>query len=184
LPVKVIASRHVYKGVISLRKDRFSINGKRIVEKEIVEHQPSVGIVAVMDDGKLLLVRQYRRATDKTLLEIPAGKIEKDETPRQAAIREMNEEVGYTGKLKPFLKWYLAPGYDTELMYIFVASELRKVDKRRSMDDDEDIVTKKVDLESAVKKCLNGEIIDAKTVAAIMSYAHAHPCHRVSSKPL
>jgi ADP-ribose pyrophosphatase len=172
LPVKVIASRRVYEGAISLRKDRYSVNGK-VVEKEIVEHQPSVGIIAVAADGRIILVRQYRRAPDKTLLEIPAGKIEKGETPRQAAIREMDEEIGYSGKLKLFLKWYLAPGYDTELMHLFVATDLKKIDeKRRAMDDDEDIVTEKVALAAAVKKCLDGEIEDAKTIAAILAYAH------------
>ncbi|AIC17079.1 NUDIX hydrolase [Nitrososphaera viennensis] len=180
MPVKVIASRRVYRGAISLRKDRFSINGGRVVEKEIVEHQPSVGIIAVTGDDSILLVRQYRRAPDKTLLEIPAGKIEKGETPRQAAVREMDEEIGYAaGKLEPFLKWYLAPGYDTELMHLFVATNLKKIKKRRAMDDDEDIVTKKVRLAAAVKKCLNGEIEDAKTIAAIMAYASSS-----SSKPL
>ncbi|MEO9363115.1 MAG: NUDIX hydrolase [Nitrososphaera sp.] len=172
MPVRVIASRRVYEGAVSLRKDRFSVNGK-VVEKEIVEHQPSVGIVAVTGDGAVILVRQYRRAPDKTLLEIPAGMIEKGETPKQAAVREMDEEIGYAGQLKPFLKWYLAPGYDTELMHLFVATDLKKIDeKRRAMDDDEDIVAEKVALAAAVKKCLDGEIEDAKTIAAIMAYAH------------
>ncbi|AIF83108.1 NTP pyrophosphohydrolase [Candidatus Nitrososphaera evergladensis SR1] len=171
--IRVIASRRVYAGAISLRKDKFSVNGGRVVEKEIVEHQPSVGIIAAVDNDSIILVSQYRRAPDRTLLEIPAGKIEQGETPRQAAVREMDEEIGYTGKLKPFLKWYLAPGYDTELMHLFVATDLKKIDntRRATMDDDEDIVAKKVKLAAAVKKCLNGEIQDAKTIAAIMAYA-------------
>jgi ADP-ribose pyrophosphatase len=169
LPVKVISSRRVYSGAVSLRKDKFAING-RVVEKEIVEHRPSVGILAVAGDS-LILITQYRRAPDKTLLEIPAGKIEEGETPRQAAAREMDEETGYTGTLKPFLKWYLAPGYDTELMHLFVATDLKKIASRREMDDDENIVAKKVKLSAAVKKCYNGEIEDAKTIAAILAYA-------------
>jgi ADP-ribose pyrophosphatase len=170
MPVKVFASKLVYKGAISLRKDKFSING-RLVEKEIVEHQPSVGVVAVLDDRRIILVRQYRRASDRILLEIPAGKIEKGETPREAAAREMEEEIGYSGDLKPFLKWYLAPGYDTELMHLFVAKNLKKIEKRRPMDEDEDIVASKFTLKSAAKKCLNGEITDAKTIAAILAYS-------------
>jgi ADP-ribose pyrophosphatase len=154
-----------------MRKDRFEING-RVVEKEIVEHLPSVGIVAVQQ-GSLLLVEQYRRAPDMTLLEIPAGKIEQGETPRQAAVREMNEEIGYAGRLVPFLKWYMAPGYDTELMHLFVATDLKKAKDRREMDDDENIVVRKVRLAAAVKKCFNGEIRDAKTIAAILSYSHS-----------
>ena len=168
---RVIESKKVYSGAISMRKDRFEING-RVVEKEIVEHLPSVGIVAVQQDS-LLLVEQYRRAPDMTLLEIPAGKIEQGETPRQAAVREMNEEIGYAGKLTPFLKWYMAPGYDTELMHLFVATDLKKAKDRREMDDDENIVVRKVTLAAAVKKCFNGEIRDAKTIAAILSYSHS-----------
>ncbi len=154
--------------------DKFSVNEKKVVEKEIVEHQPSVGIIAAMEDDSIILVRQYRRAADKILLEIPAGKIEAGETPMQAAVREMDEEIGYSGKLKPFLKWYLAPGYDTEHMHLFIATSLAKIDKRRKMDDDEDIVVRRLKLSSAVRKCLDGGIEDAKTIAAIMAYASCY----------
>ena len=171
VPVRVIESKQIYSGAISMRRDKFSING-RVVEKEIVEHLPSVGIVAV-DGDNLMLVRQYRRAAGRTLLEIPAGKIEQGETPRQAALREMNEEIGYSGRLWPFLKWYMAPGYDTELMHLFVASGLKKVVKRGPMDDDEDIVVKKISLAAAIEKCFNGEIQDAKTIAAILAYSRS-----------
>ena len=151
-----------------MRLERFSING-RTVDKEIVEHRPSVGIIAVEDD-RIFLVSQYRRAADRALLEIPAGKIEEGETPVAAAKREMDEEIGYSGTLKPFLKWYLAPGYDTELMHLFVAKNLHRIPSRREMDDDEDIAVKKVRLDAAVKKCFSGEITDAKTIAAILAY--------------
>lgn len=167
--VRVIESKRVYSGAISMRRDRFEING-RPVEKEIVEHLPSVGILAMQEDGSLLLVEQYRRAPDMTLLEIPAGKIETGETPRQAAVREMNEEIGFAGRLTPFLKWYMAPGYDTELMHLFIATGLKKARDRREMDDDENIVVRKVKLKSAVEKCFNGEIRDSKTIAAILAY--------------
>ncbi|HEY7507791.1 MAG TPA: NUDIX hydrolase [Nitrososphaera sp.] len=169
MPVRVLSSKRVYSGAVSMRKDRFSINN-RIVEKEIVEHRPSVGILPIVN-GSIILITQYRHATGKTLLEIPAGKIEKGETPRQAAAREMDEEIGYRGTLKPFLKWYLAPGYDTELMHLFVATGLKKIPNRRVMDDDEDIMPRKMKLSAAVKKCFNGEIEDAKTIAAILAYA-------------
>lgn len=180
--IKVIASRRVYEGAVSLRKDTFSVDGRKAVEKEIVEHRPSVGVIAVAGDDSIVLVRQYRRAADKTLLEIPAGKLEDGETPIQAALREMDEEMGYAGDLAPFLKWYLAPGYDTELMHLFVATNLKKIHKRRAMDDDEDIVARKVKIAAAVKKCLNGEIEDAKTIAAIMAFAFSSSSP--GSKPL
>ncbi len=148
-------------------KDKFSLNGK-IIAKEIVEHQNSVGIVAIRDDS-VILVTQYRRAADKVLLEIPAGKIENGETPREAAVREMAEEIGYAGTIKPLLKWYLAPGYSTELMHVFIATNLREI-TRGPLDEDENIRRRKVRLSVAIKKCLNGKINDAKTIAALLAY--------------
>jgi ADP-ribose pyrophosphatase len=165
--VRVIESRRIYSGGINLRKDKFSLNGK-IVDKEIVVHQDSVGIVALRDSS-VILVTQYRRATNKVLLEIPAGKIERNETPREAAAREMAEEIGYAGTLRPLLKAYLAPGYSTELMHVFVATNLREI-KKGLLDDDENIQIKKMKLSTAIKKCLNGKINDAKTIAALLAY--------------
>lgn len=167
---KTIKNVRIYSGGINLRKDRFSLDG-RVIEKDIVEHLDSVGIVAV-SGSDVILVMQYRRAADRTLLEIPAGKIEKGETPRQAAIREMAEEIGYSGRLKPLLKWYLAPGYSTELMHVFVATNLRKI-KRGPLDDDENIKIKRVKLATALKKCLSGQIQDSKTIAALLAYSQS-----------
>lgn len=168
--VRVIESRRIYSGGVNLRWDRFSLDGK-IIDKEVVEHRDSVGIVAV-SGSDVILVTQYRRAAEKVLLEIPAGKMEKGETSRQAAIREMAEEIGCYGKLTPFLKWYLAPGYSTELMHVFVATNVRKI-KRGPLDEDENIKIKKIKLSAAVKKCLSGEIRDSKTVAALLAYSQS-----------
>jgi len=168
--VRVIESRRIYSGGIKLRKDRFLL-GDRVIDKEIVEHQDSVGIVAV-NGRDVILVAQYRRAAGKVLLEIPAGKIEKGEKPRQAAIREMAEEIGYSGKLELLMKWYLAPGYSTELIHVFVATNLRKI-KRGPLDDDENIMIRKVKLSMALRKCLSGEIQDSKTVAALLGYSQS-----------
>ena len=168
--VRVIESRRIYSGDIKLRKDRFLL-GDRVIDKEIVEHQDSVGIVA--GSGRdVILVAQYRHAAGKGLLEIPAGKMEKGEKPRQAAIREMAEEIGYSGKLELLMKWYLAPGYSTELMHVFVATNLRKI-TRGPLDDDENIRIRKVKLSMALRKCLSGEIQDSKTVAALLGYSQS-----------
>lgn len=168
--VRTIASSRIYSGGIALRKDKFLLDG-RTVEKEVVEHQNSVGIVAV-SGSDVILVAQYRRAAGRALLEIPAGKIEKGETPRQAAIREMAEEIGCSGRLEPLAKWYLAPGYSTELMYVFVATGLRKIE-RGPLDDDENIRIRKIKMSAAVSKCLRGEIRDSKTVAALLAYSQS-----------
>lgn len=167
--VRLVESTMLYSGVVSLRKDTFSLNG-RTVEKEIVEHQPSVGIVPVLDRSSIVLVSQYRRAAGKTLLEIPAGKIERGEAPAHAAAREMAEEIQFKGRLKPLMQWYLAPGYDTEFMHVFVATDLKRIKTRGKLDDDEDIVVRKMSLDSAISKCFTGEIQDSKTVAALLAY--------------
>jgi ADP-ribose pyrophosphatase len=167
--IKLIESNKIYTGNVSLRLDKLLFDDK-IIEKEIVEHLPSVGLVPILDNDHIIFVNQYRHAARKTLLEIPAGKIEKGETPRQAALREMAEEIGYVGRLIPLLKIYLAPGYDTELMYIYIATDLRKI-KRADRDDDESITIRRIKLTTAIEKCINGQVKDSKSIAAILTYA-------------
>ena len=173
--VNIINSHKIYSGDISIKIDKFKLNGKKTIIKEIVEHAPSVGIIPVKNHSRdILFVSQYRHGARKTTLEIPAGKIEKYESPRQAAVREMAEEIGYSGKLSFLLKLYLAPGYNTEFIHIFVATHLKKLkkDTKPNLDDDEDnIKTKSIKLNKAVKKCIKGEIEDCKTVAAILAYS-------------
>ena len=167
--IKLIESKKIYAGNVSLRLDKFLFDDK-IIKKEIVEHLPSVGLVPILGNDEILFVSQYRHAARKTLLEIPAGKIEKGETPRQATLREMAEEIGYVGKLLPLIKIYLAPGYDTELMYIYIATDLKKI-KRASRDDDENITIKRIKITTAIEKCINGQVEDCKSIAAILTYA-------------
>ena len=162
-----ISSSKLYSGKISVRLDKYFL-GNKIIEKEIVEHSDSVGIVALDNKENIILVKQFRIATKSNLLEIPAGKIEKGETPKMAALREMNEEIGYTGNLTPLFQSYLAPGYDTEKMYFFLASDLKISKNRLPQDEDEQISITRMTLKSALKGCISGKIIDCKTVAAVM----------------
>jgi len=162
-----ISSSKLYSGKISIRLDKYYL-GNKIIEKEIVEHSDSVGIIALDNKQEIILVEQFRIATGNCLLEIPAGKIENGETPKMAALREMNEEIGYTGKLTPLFQSYLAPGYDTEKMYFFLASGLRISRNRLPQDEDEEIRIKRMTLNSALKSCISGKIIDCKTIAAVM----------------
>jgi len=162
-----ISSSKLYSGKISIRLYKYYL-GNRIIEKEIVEHSDSVGIVALDNKQNIILVKQFRIATGDSLLEIPAGKIESGETPKIAALREMNEEIGYTGSLTPLFQSYLAPGYDTEKMYFFLASDLKISKNRLPQDEDEEIRIKRMTLNSALKSCISGKIIDCKTIAAVM----------------
>jgi ADP-ribose pyrophosphatase len=170
--IQLLSTNKIYEGNISIRIDRYELN-KKVIEKEIIEHSPSVGLVPILRGTHVLFVTQYRHAAKKYTLEIPAGKIEKGETPKQAALREMREEIGYVGKLLPILRWYLSPGYNTELMYVFVATHLRKVkDLTDHRDDDEEnIAVKSMKLTTAIRKCIAGGIEDCKTVAALLAYA-------------
>ena len=162
----ITGSSKLHSGKISIRLDKYYM-GDRIIEKEIVEHSDSVGIIALDDKENIILVEQFRIAARNSLLEIPAGKIEKGESPEDAALREMNEEIGYTGRLTPLFRCYLAPGYDTEKMYFFLASNLKISKKRLTPNEDEQIKIKRMTLSSALKKCISGKIIDCKTIAAI-----------------
>ncbi|HEX6379266.1 MAG TPA: NUDIX hydrolase [Nitrososphaeraceae archaeon] len=166
-PNTKISSSKLYTGKISIRLDKYYF-GNKIIEKEIVEHSDSVGIVALDSKENIILVEQFRIAAGDSLLEIPAGKIEKGETPKAAALREMNEEIGYTGSLAPLFQCYLAPGYDTEKMYFFLASDLKISKKKLPRDEDEDIRIRRMSLSSVFKKCISGKIIDCKTIAAVM----------------
>jgi ADP-ribose pyrophosphatase len=169
--IRILSSNKIYEGDISLRLDKYKLHDK-VIEKELVEHSASIGLIPILEGTHVLLVTQYRHAARKYTLEIPAGNIEKGETPKQAALREMREETGYVGKLFPVLQWYLSPGYNTELMYVFVATNLRKViDGTENLDDDEDITVKPMKLTTAIRKCIAGEIQDCKTVAALLAYA-------------
>ncbi|HZT35612.1 MAG TPA: NUDIX hydrolase, partial [Nitrososphaera sp.] len=153
--------------------------GGKTIQKEIVEHRQSVGILPLIPRDRngsedVVLVTQYRRAADRVLLEIPAGKLEPGETPRQAAKREMAEEIGYgASKLEPLAKFYLAPGYDTEFMTLYVGTGLYKIE-RGQLDDDENILVRRLSLLSARSKCISGEIQDCKTIAAIFAYLGRH----------
>jgi len=167
--IKWVNTKKIYNGTISLKLSTFVKNNKTI-EEEIVEHPPSVGMIPLTDNMDVLLVCQYRYAIGKIMLEIPAGKIEKGEVPEQAALREMAEEIGYFGNVIPLLRMYLAPGYDTELMYVFVARNLKRI-RRAALDDDEDIRLKRMRFDTAVEKCLNGELEDSKSIAAILALA-------------
>jgi ADP-ribose pyrophosphatase len=170
--IELLSTNKIYEGNISIRIDRYELNNK-VIEKEIIEHSPSVGLVPILRGTHVIFVRQYRHAAKKYTLEIPAGKVEKGETPKQAALREMREEIGYVGKLLPVMRWYLSPGYNTELMHVFIATHLRKVkDLREHRDDDEENITvRSMKLTTAIRKCIAGGIEDCKTVAALLAYA-------------
>src|SRR5262249_53704279 len=133
----VIGSQSIYEGrIVHLRVDTVRLPNGKESKREIVAHRGAVCIVPVRDDGKILLVQQFRLAAGKTLLEIPAGTLEEGEGPALCAERELEEETGYrAAKLVPLFQAYLAPGYSTELIYAFLATGLTPTQAHTDADE-------------------------------------------------
>ncbi len=166
----IINSKLIYNGSVKLKLDTFRVNEK-IFTKEVVEHKASVGIIPIINNDEIILIKQYRYAVNDYLIEIPAGKIENKESPIEAAKRELEEETGFKGELMPLTKFYLAPSYDTELMHLFIAKNIFKTENSLCrMDEDEKISNIIVKLDDALRYCFNGNIKDCKTISAILLY--------------
>ncbi len=167
----IINSKLIYDGPVKLKLDTFKLNGK-IFKKEVIEHNASVGIIPIINNNEIILIKQYRHAVNEVLIEIPAGKIEKNESPIEAAKRELEEETGFNGDLIPLTNCYLAPSYDTEIMHLFIAKNISKI-KNPSfiMDEDENISNISVKLKDAIKYCFDGTIKDCKTISAILLFS-------------
>ena len=163
--------REIYAGrVVTLRlKYLPQADGSRHL-REIVEHAPGAAVVAVDDNGQVLLVRQPRPAVDTALLELPAGLVDPGEAPIDCARRELAEETGYSAsQLEPLLSFYTSPGFSTELIHVFVATGLREGSVAH--DEEEEIELVRLALGDAIRQVTEGEISDAKTVAGLLAYA-------------
>jgi len=163
-----LESERIYEGrVVSLRRDTVRLTNGRIVEREIVEHNGAVGIVAVDGKGNVLLVRQYRKPAEAELVEIPAGTLSPGEEPLACAQRELREETGYRAeKLQPLGGFYSSPGFCTEFMHIFLATGLRP--DALEAEYDEEIEVLRVPFSRALEMVERGEIRDAKTIAGLL----------------
>ena len=165
---KTISSEMIYEGrILNLRKDKVHVKDNQTSYREIVEHNGGVALAAVTPEGKMVMVRQYRKAAEKAILEVPAGKIEKDEDHRLTAERELKEETGYTaGKMEYITSFYSSIGYSTEVIYLYYATELTPGET--DFDDNESIEILEYDLTELKEMVFSGEIEDAKTIAAIL----------------
>ncbi len=162
---RVTDSRHVYRGrAVHVRVDSVvKPNGKKTT-REVVEHVDCVVVLPVDSKGNALLVRQFRHPVNKELLELPAGSIDPGETPEQAAVRELREETGYKpGKLERLGGFYAAPGYCTEYLHFFRASQLEK--SPLTAEDTDEIEVVPVSPADVLALIASGQICDAKTLA-------------------
>ncbi|MCS6775792.1 MAG: NUDIX hydrolase [Chloroherpetonaceae bacterium] len=164
----VIDSVSLYTGrVVHLRVDTVRLPDGRDAQREIVVHRGATCIVPVQSDGTVLLVRQFRLAAGRALLEIPAGTLEPGEDPLACAQRELQEETGYrAGRMQPLFQAYLAPGYSTELIHAFLATELTPVASRA--DPDEILQLVPISLDRIAESIRDGVLQDAKSIAALL----------------
>ncbi len=161
-----LTSREVYKGkIFDIRVDQIR-EGDVEYEREIVVHKGSAVIVPVFDDSTIALVRQYRHATGEYMLELPAGGIEEGETFEQAAVRELEEEIGViAGKIEKITEFYVSPGFLTEKMHVFLATDLTEVGQK--LESDELIGVERYSFAATDEMIRTGMIADAKTIVGL-----------------
>lgn len=165
-----LSSERVYQGrVINLRVDTVQLDDGKVSTREIVEHRGAVALVPIDEEGNVLLVKQYRRAADRELLEIPAGTLEIGEDPLDCARRELQEETGFSATtLESLTAFYPVPGYSTEFIRVYVAAGLQPALK--GGDDDEEIEVVPTPFPRALEMIATGEICDGKTIIGLLTY--------------
>lgn len=169
LEEKTIATEKIFSGrVISLQVDEVQLpNGKK-TKRELVKHPGAVAIIAITDDNKLVMVEQYRKALEKTIIEIPAGKLEKGEVPQVCARRELEEETGYVcSELTLLTSFYTSPGFADEIIYVYLAKGLQKKEDAAGLDEDEFVNVMELTVDEALQAVAEQQIHDAKTVYAV-----------------
>jgi ADP-ribose pyrophosphatase len=167
MPFELIKSEVLMKGrAFAIRRDYLKTPNGGETKLEIIEHGGSVVIIPVDENGNVLLVRQYRHATGGDLLELPAGTLDENEDPQVCAAREIREETGMAaGVLTKLGEFYLAPGYSTEFMIVFLATELSH--SPLDADDDEFLSVEAVPIAEAIRMAERGKLPDAKSLAAL-----------------
>lgn len=165
---RVIESRRLYEGqVVNLRVDTVELADGRRATREVVEHADVVAIVPLLEDGDVLLVRQYRLPTEQLMLEVPAGGVDEGETPEEAAQRELAEEIGRrAGRLERLCAFYVSPGFCDEYVHVFLATELTEASLPRDVDEELEVV--RMPLAEAVRLVLEGELRDSRSVIGLL----------------
>ena len=167
---KTIEGKRIFTGnILNLNADRVILKNGIKTFREYVTHPGAVAALPFLTPTEILLVKQYRYATGKHLLEIPAGTIEENETPEKTIIRELQEEINYKPDfLEKLGSIYLTPGYSNEEIHLFIAKELKKCALKAEEDEKIEIV--KIKIQEALERIHSGEIRDGKTIIAILSY--------------
>ncbi len=165
---KTLSSEQIYKGrAVNLRVDTVEKENGSRTTREIVEHSDCIAVVVLDEADNVLMVKQYRMAVEKTLLEIPAGGIEPGEQPVQAVSRELQEEIGFRPKkIQKLGGFYSAPGYCTEYLHFYLATQLEH--SQLEAEDTDEIEVVKVPMSQVQNLIASGEIVDAKSIAGLL----------------
>ena len=165
---KTLTSETKFEGrIIKVLRDTVELENGKTSAREVVCHNGGVCVAALTEQNEVLLVRQFRYPYKEVLLELPAGKLEKGEDPFEAAKRELEEECGLTAdKYTSLGEFYPTVGYDTEIIYTWVATGLHET--RMHLDADEFLTPDRVPLTQAYEMVMRGEIKDGKTIAGVL----------------
>jgi len=166
---KTIKREQIFSGrMIDLYLEQVTLPNGEQSSREIVRHPGAVAIIPITDEGNIVMVEQYRKPLEKSLLEIPAGKLDPGEEPAQTAIRELEEETGYTTDQLTYLtSAYSSPGFSDEILYIYLAEQLKISASGRKLDEDEFVEVVEYRLEQLDELVASQRIHDLKTIYAI-----------------
>lgn len=169
LEEKTLSTKLIYQGkILNLRVDQITLPNGKEGAREVVESSQAVAVVALKNNNDVLLVSQYRYPVGQVLIELPAGKLDREESPEQCARRELQEETGYTAKhMEKICEFYTTPGFSTELIHIFFATGLSEGEQ--SPDEDEFVKVTEVSYAEAIKMIHAGKIRDAKSIAGLLA---------------
>ncbi len=167
---KTISSKMLFSGrAVKLRVDTVMGTDGHETTREIVEHDDCIAVVPIDADGKIMLVKQFRKSIERELLEIPAGGIDRGEDVEEAVRREMREETGYLPrKLERLCGFYSAPGYSTEFLHLYLVSDLTPAPLQA--EDTQDITVVRVPESGISEMISSGSVCDAKSIAGLLYY--------------
>jgi ADP-ribose pyrophosphatase len=168
---KVKKTDIIFKGfVFDIKVDQIEYNSGNEGVREVILHNGGAVVLPVTNDGKIVLVKQYRYPFDEFMYELPAGKLEKNEDPKECATRELTEETGYTSEKISFLgKVYTSPGFCNEILYVYLAENLVAGDHDREEGED-GMEVYELTIDEIDKMMMEGKIVDGKTISGLYFY--------------